>query len=67
MSDYNNAWDALIKAIATSQERDNATFGQHESLSVDQQLKAAEVAALLSISQELSAIRHEGINPKFSD
>lgn len=57
MSDYNNAWDALIKAIGSAQGRDTATFGYHEGLTVDQQLKAAEVAALLSISQELSGIR----------
>lgn len=65
MKDYNNAWSALIGAIATAQERDTATFGEHKGLTVDQQLKAAEVAALLSISQELSALRHNGISPEF--
>lgn len=34
-------------------------------LTVDQQLKIAEIKALLSISQELSKIHHEGINPEY--
>lgn len=37
-----------------------------ESLTVDQRLKIAEIKALLSISQELSKIHHEGINPEYS-
>lgn len=37
-----------------------------ESLTVDQQLKVAEIKALLSISQELSRIHNEGINPNFA-
>lgn len=36
-----------------------------EPLTVDQQLKVAEIQALLSISQELSQIHHEGINPEY--
>jgi hypothetical protein len=36
-----------------------------DGLTVDQQLKLAEVQALLSISQELSRIHHQGINPSF--
>lgn len=35
------------------------------SLTVDQQLKLAEIKALLSISQELSKIHHHGVNPDF--
>jgi len=34
-------------------------------LTVDQRLKIAEIKALLSISQELSRIHHEGINPRY--
>lgn len=36
-----------------------------DSLDVDQQLKLAEVKALLAIGQELSGIRHAGINPEY--
>lgn len=35
------------------------------TLSTDQRLKVAEIKALLSISQELSRIHHEGINPDY--
>lgn len=36
-----------------------------DSLSLDQQLKVAEIKALLAIGQELSKIHHEGINPEY--
>lgn len=35
-------------------------------LTIDQRLKVAMVKALLSISQELSRIHHEGVNPEYS-
>lgn len=44
----------------------NALDHTSEQLTIDQRLKLAEVKALLSISQELSRIHHEGINPKYS-
>lgn len=40
-------------------------FDQERDLTVDQRLKVAQIKALLSISQELSQIHHQGINPKF--
>lgn len=43
----------------------NALDLRSEELNVDQRLKVAEIKALLSISQELSRIHHEGINPDF--
>lgn len=63
MSDYNNAWDALGEAIGAAQGRSTGSFANQEALTVDQRLKAAEIAALLSISQELSQIYHEGLAP----
>ena len=44
----------------------NAIDYQSDELTIDQTLKLAEVKALLSISQELSRIHHEGINPDYS-
>ena len=44
----------------------NALDTDDGSLTTDQRLKIAEIKALLSISQELSKIHHEGINPDFS-
>lgn len=43
----------------------NAIDLQHDKLTLDQQLKVAEIKALLSISQELSRIHHDGINPDY--
>lgn len=53
---WHEAADALGEAI------DNAP---HDRLSFDQQLKVAEIKALLAIGQELSKIHHEGINPEY--
>lgn len=64
-SDYSAAWDALADAIGAAKGKSSGYFSDQEHLTVDQRLKAAEVAALLSIAQELSAIRHGGINPEY--
>ncbi|WP_158726386.1 hypothetical protein [Tomitella fengzijianii] len=64
-SDYGAAWDALAAAIGAAEGKSSGYFDQQDHLTVDQRLKAAEVAALLSISQELSQIHHAGINPKY--
>jgi hypothetical protein len=44
----------------------NALDTKSNELTIDQQLKVAEIKALLSISQELSRIHHDGINPEYS-
>lgn len=56
MNDYANAWDALAEAIGAAEGKSSGSFDKQEHLTVDQRLKAAEVAALLSISQEISAL-----------
>jgi hypothetical protein len=43
----------------------SGSIDEVDHLTTDQRLKVAEVAALLSISQELSGIRHGGINPEY--
>jgi hypothetical protein len=43
----------------------NAIDLKSEALTVDQRLKLAEIKALLSISQELSSIHHNGINSEY--
>ncbi|WP_156764714.1 hypothetical protein [Mycobacterium sp. 1081908.1] len=65
MSDYNTAWDCLADAIGAEKGQSSGYINEVDHLSTDQRLKVAEVAALLSIAQELSALRHEGINPNF--
>lgn len=67
MSDYATAWDGLCRAIGAAHPDGPRAgyFDDQQHLSVDQQLKAAEIAALLSISQELSKIHHGGINSEY--
>lgn len=55
-NDYATAWDALGKAIGKAQGRSSGSIDQIEHLTVDQQLKAIEITALLSVAQELSAL-----------
>ena len=55
-NDYSTAWDALTEAIGAAKGRSSGSIGDQEHLTVDQRLKVAEVAALLSIAQELSAL-----------
>lgn len=43
----------------------NALDKKADEMTLDQRLKLAEIKALLSISQELSKIHHEGINPEY--
>lgn len=54
--DYSTAWDALAKAIGSAKGISSGNIDEVDHLTTDQQLKVAEVAALLSISQELSAL-----------
>lgn len=54
-NDYAAAWDALGAAIGAAQGRSSGSISDIEHLTVDQQLKVAEVAALLSIAQEISS------------
>ena len=56
MNMWQIALDELQHATDMTRER---------NLTTDQRMKRAEVWALLSIAQELSLIRHEGINPEF--
>ena len=65
MNDYATAWDSLAASIGAAQGRSSGSITDLENLTVDQRLKAAEVVALLSIAQELSAIRHAGMNPEY--
>ncbi|MFG1659112.1 hypothetical protein ACGFIY_21525 [Micromonospora chersina] len=58
MNLFGDVFDELNE-IVTKAERDGV------ELTIDQQLKVTEIRALLSISQELSGIHHNGINPKY--
>ncbi|MEV8274621.1 hypothetical protein [Microbacterium sp. NPDC077184] len=64
-NDYATAWDALTSAIGAAQGQSSATIDDVEGLTIEQRLKVAEIAALLSISQELSALNPQ--NTKWRD
>ncbi|WP_275778985.1 hypothetical protein [Paenarthrobacter sp. Y-19] len=55
-NDYRVAWDALGDAIGAGKGQSAGSITEIDHLTVDQQLKAAEVAALLAIAQEISAL-----------
>lgn len=58
MSDlWGQAYDSLNDAVQAA-TRDGG-------MTTDQKFQQAQVEALLSISQELSKIHHEGINPTY--
>ena len=65
MNDYSTAWDSLAKTIGAAKGQSSGYFDDVDHLTIDQRLKVAEVAALLSIAQELSGIRHGGVNPEY--
>ncbi len=67
MSAYSTAWDTMAAAIGAAEGSSSGTITDVEHLSVDQQLKAAEISALLAIAEELSRLRHYGMNPEFVD
>lgn len=54
-----------VKPSAPRKGKSAGYFAEQDHLTIDQRLKAAEVAALLSIAQELSAIRNLGIAPEY--
>ncbi len=56
-----NVWNEAYDAVSAVENRYEV-----KSMTLDQQLKLAEIKALLAIGQELSQIHHEGINPEYS-
>lgn len=67
MSDYAVAWDALAEAIGAAKNVSSGSIAETEHMTVDQRIEVAKVAALLSISQELSALNPQNTSYKDSD
>lgn len=63
-NDYSTAWDALTDAIGAAQGQSAGSITDQDHLTVDQRLKVAEVAALLSIAQELSALNPQNVTSR---
>jgi len=62
--DYSTAWDALGEAIGAAKGQSSGSITDQEHLTVDQRLKVAEIAALLSIAQELSALNPQNTSSR---
>ena len=60
-NDYAMAWDALADAIGRAKGLSSGSITEIEHMTIDQQLKVAEVAALLSIAQEISALNPNNV------
>lgn len=56
MNDYATAWDALAATIGAAEGKSSGSITELDHLTIDQRLQVAQVAALLSIAQELSAL-----------
>lgn len=54
-NDYATAWDSLAEVIGAAQGRSSGSISDIGHMTIDQQLKVVEVAALLSIAQEISS------------
>ena len=63
MSDYYTAWDTLANAIGAAKDQSSGYVTEIDHLSVDQQLKVAEVTALLAIAQAVSALNPNNVIP----
>lgn len=60
-NDYGTAWDALASAIGAAEGKSSGSVHDVAHMTVDQQLKVAEIAALLSIAQEISAFNPQNL------
>lgn len=54
-NDYATAWDSLAATIGRAKGKSSGYIDDIEHLTIDQQLKVAEISALLSIAQEISS------------
>ncbi|MHA7153618.1 hypothetical protein [Arthrobacter sp. TMN-50] len=66
-NDYAIAWDSLAETIGAAAGRSSGSMSDQEHLTTDQRLKVAEVAALLSIAQELSALNPQNTSTRDKD
>ncbi len=65
--DYATAWSALTDAIGAAQGRSSGHIDDVEHMTIEQRLKVAEVAALLAIAQEISALNPQNTKQRGKD
>lgn len=66
-NDYATAWDTLAEAIGAAKGESSGSIADVDHMTVDQRLKVAEVAALLSIAQEVSAFNPQNTSTRDED
>lgn len=54
--DYVTAWDALAEIIGATRGHSSGSINDLDHLNIDQRLKVIQIAALLAISEEVSAL-----------
>lgn len=67
MNDYSTAWESLAEAIGAAKGASSGSITEQDHLTIDQRIKAAEAAALLSIAQEISALNPQNISTRDKD
>lgn len=66
-NDYSTAWDALAETIGAAKGQSSGSITDIEHLDTDQRLKVVEIAALLSIAQEVSALNPQNTSSRDED
>jgi hypothetical protein len=66
-NDYATAWDALAEAIGAAKGLSSGSIDDIAHLTTDQQLKVAEIAAILSVAQEISALNPQNTTTRSDD
>lgn len=66
-NDYAVAWEALSTAIGAAKGVSSGSIDDIDHLTFDNQIKVAQVAALLSIAQELSALNPQNTKQRTQD
>lgn len=66
-NDYATAWDELCRTIGAAKGQSTTTIDDVEHLTTDQRLKVAEISALLSVAQEISAMNPRNVQYRDKD
>ena len=66
-NDYATAWDTLAQIIGRAKGDSSGYVTEIEHLTLDQQLKVAQIAAMLSIAQEISDLNPQNTTENRDD
>lgn len=65
--DYVTAWDALTETIGAARDKSSGRINDLDHLNIDQRLKVIQIAALLAISEEISALNPNNTTTRGAD